>query len=137
MTRVIFYTEITNRALFLKKFLFKKVFLPGKTAFIYADERTVAHLDDDLWMDGFLPHSRMEDEVEAPVLLDSKQPQPEYTADMLISLRNNPPPFAGRFPVYIDLIDNTDDNKRRGRERYRYFKEHGYPINVYKTGGKI
>lgn len=136
MTRVIFYTGIADKGRFLKKFLLKKVFEPGKTAFIYASEETVAHLDDDLWMHDFLPHARLDADVEAPILLGSVAPPPEYQADMLICLRTNAPAFSSRFPVYVDLIDNSEDSKRRGRDRYRYFKDHGYPINVYKMQGR-
>ena len=132
MTRIIFYVNVPNRGEFLHKFLRRKVFIAHKTALIYAAAAALPELDSMLWEKGFLPHQIFTADVaaEAPIMLTAEAPPPEYTCDMLISLGSEVPAFAGSFPVLVDVVGSGDETKKAGRQRYSYFKDHGYSIEV-------
>lgn len=107
-----------------------------KTALIYAAETVLAELDNILWDTDFLPHQLLTSETasEAPIMLTSAAPPPEYTCDILISLGSEVPAFAGSFPVLVDVIGTSEDSKKAGRRRHSYFKDHGYSIEVMDMG---
>ena len=140
MTRVIFYINVADSARFLRRFLHNKVFKSRQTALIYGGETVLEKVDSDLWAESFLPHQRLDPEDEsdtAPILLTSETPPPQHRCDILISLAEEvPTAFAGRFPAFVDIIGTGDKDKQAGRERYRYFQEHGYPLEVVDMKGK-
>lgn len=135
MTRVIFYIGVAHPEAFLRRFLQSKIYAAGQTALIAGDEATIRQMDDALWLDGFLPHVRLEDGVtrDTPIALTCEPPPADYAADVLISLWDEQPSFAGQFPVYVDIVGAGDEAKKRGRKRYRYFQEHGYPIHYHSV----
>ncbi|MCH9758659.1 MAG: DNA polymerase III subunit chi [Proteobacteria bacterium] len=151
MTRVIFYVGIADRRAFLYRFLHRKVFLPQQTALIYGSEEAVTELDRMLWEEGFLPHQRLDSDSgdreeggdgeesgnEAPIILTSTAPAPEYSCDIFISLTAEvPKALIGRFNTCVDIIGTSETSKQAGRERYRYFKDNGYQLEVVDMSKK-
>ena len=141
MTRVIFYVNVADLYGFLQRFLQRKVFLHRQKALIYAPEAVIEQLDCSLWEQFFLPHQRLtapqDEEAAAPIMLTSEMPPPEYQTDMLISLAAEvPTAFAGRFDVFIDVVGSDEASRKKGRARFRYFKDHGYSLEVIDMGAK-
>lgn len=132
MTRVIFYTNVSNRHNFLLRFLLSKVYRAKKTALVYCEAEQLTKIDDDLWLNDFLPHAPMaaSNADSTPILLTDERapPSDEFFADFLVSLHPQLPAFVGRFPTYVDIVGQTDADKKQGRTRFQHFKENGYPI---------
>ncbi len=141
MTRVIFYTDIGDRQKFLFRFLYRKIFKAHSSALVYADEALITRLDDVLWEEkGFLPHSRLQppykSSISTPITLVSVVPDPDFHSDVLISLTDVLPTFIGRFPLYVDIVGQTTKEKAAARARYKYLKDHGYPIDVHRLSNQ-
>ena len=131
MTRVTFYTHVAQPLALVTWLLQRKIYAQKLTACVVGDEETLRHLDNVLWENDFLPHAFLGTTVapDTPIILTAEEPPPTYTADVLISLQANVPPFFSRFGRYVDIVSKRDIQP--GRQRYRYLKDHGYAIDIY------
>lgn len=141
MTRIVFYVGVAEHSRFLRRFLHSKVFIPRKTAFIYAAETALDDLDRALWDGEFLPHQRLGEgegaDMPAPIMLSSVAPAPEFHCDIMVScVAEVPTALIGRFPVCVDIVGADEASKKAGRLRYRYFQDHGYSVEVVNIGKK-
>ena len=138
MTQVIFYVYVADRMRFLYGLLSKKLLPRELRVYIAAsDDAEAAALDRYLWtvdVDGFLPHARVEDAnaKHSPVVIGVGEPASDFQAQVLVSWQTETPPFLGRFDYLID-ISETQHNTA-AQKRYKYCKEHGYPLDLHKIG---
>ncbi len=96
-------------------------------------------IDDLLWSFSdisFIPHGRVEHvEVDkTPVLIGHEDP-PQNLHDIMINMSDSVPLFFGRFDRLIEIVDKssaTEESQFAARERYRFYKERGYPLNTHK-----
>lgn len=51
--------------------------------------------------------------------------------DVLINLANTQPDFFSRFNRVAECIDKDETIKASGRQRFRYYKERGYPLSSH------
>lgn len=140
MTKVDFYLLDTygdSREHFACR-LAEKAWRMGNRVYLYAPNEPVAHkLDDLLWtfnQGSFVPHGVCEKDTDTddhPVLIGHAEP-PASLNDVLISLSPEIPLWFGRFTRIAELVGPTEDDKERGRERFRYYRERGYPIEAHK-----
>jgi DNA polymerase-3 subunit chi len=82
-----------------------------------------------LWDDSFVPHGVIgrDDPQLNPILIgDGDADSREH--EVLINLADEVPRFFSRFERLIECVDNDAAVKQAGRERYRYYREHGYPM---------
>lgn len=97
------------------------------------DERS--HIDRLLWTqrdNSFVPHGLIgrDDAQLNPILIgDGSDADDEH--DVLINLGHDIPKFFGRFARLIECIDHDATIKQAGRERFRYYREHGYLLNTH------
>ena len=52
--------------------------------------------------------------------------------EVLINLAPEVPMFFSRFERLIECVDHDDGVKAAGRERFRFYREHGYPLKTHK-----
>jgi DNA polymerase-3 subunit chi len=144
MTRIDFYSleaDSPGDRFLLTCRLVERVRAEGLRVFIHCPEAELArHLDRLLWtyrQDSFLPHG-----VVGPVtpnldlhltpILISPDGTPECEDQVLINLAAEAPPFFSRFERVCEPIDGDPKVKSAGRERFRYYRDRGYPLQHHQ-----
>lgn len=87
-----------------------------------------------LWEQGFIPHGQLgKDEPKLnPILIGDGNTDTEEH-QVLINLAPEVPVFFSRFERLIECVDHDETVKSAGRERFRYYREHGYPLNTHNV----
>jgi DNA polymerase-3 subunit chi len=139
MTKVDFYLLGTNgdsRERIACR-LAEKAWRLGNRVYLLAPDKPVAlELDELLWtfsQGSFVPHAVYVDDSDAdthPVLIGHNEP-PAVLHDVLISLAPEVPAWFSRFLRIAELVGATEDDKVRGRERFRFYRERGYPLETH------
>ncbi len=85
---------------------------------------------------GFLPHCRTSDPMaaETPILLAAELDKPPHDK-CLLNLSNEIPPGFSRFQHLIEIISVEDEDRLPGRERFRFYRERGYPLENRDISG--
>jgi len=138
MTQVDFYvlpdSTPRGRALFTCK-LAEKAFSLGHRSFVHlASESAARELDTLMWTfrdRSFLPHCLAGEDPRTPVHLGFGQ-EPADDFHLLINLSAEVPGFFSRFERLAEILDASDDSRAQGRERYRFYKDRGYPLETHK-----
>ena len=144
MTTIDFYFNAADRLQVACR-LAGKALAQRKRLLIYAPQPdTAQRIDRILWTwpaTGFVPHCFAHDPLatETPVLIASDDTAPD-TGELLLNLDESCPPHFERFERLLEVVVRDDDARRAGRERYRYYRDRGYPIRNHdlvqeKTGG--
>ena len=137
MTKVDFYILGSNAREHTACKLIEKAYSLGHQIYVYTDSEAQArHIDELLWTfrDGsFLPHELIQSgqEGRSPILVGSAN-APESSNDVLVNLGENVPLFFSRFLRVAEIIGNTEDSKRQGRERFKFYRERGYPLDTHE-----
>jgi DNA polymerase-3 subunit chi len=140
MTRVDFYLlsarEERARRLFACR-LARKAFSLGHRVHIHTpDVEATRDLDALLWTfegTSFLPHGTDVNDPDSPVTVHASH-TPEDRCDVLINLAPAIPEYFGRFERIAEVVGAGDAERAAGRERYRFFKERGYPLQHHDIG---
>lgn len=85
-----------------------------------------------MWEQSFIPHGLLgKDEPQInPILIgDGSSDAEEH--EVLINLAAEVPMFFSRFERLIECVDHDNAVKAAGRERFRYYREHGYPLQTH------
>lgn len=137
MTQVDFYVlpdaGPRSRALFTCR-LAEKVFNLGQRSFVnLASDSEMQELDDLMWTfrdRSFLPHALVGGDRSEPVLLGCNlEPAGEF--HLLINLAPEVPAFFSRFERVAEIVDADPQIRARGRERFRFYKDRGYPLETH------
>lgn len=118
----------------------EKAYKAGHRIYVLADSETHAgRIDELLWTfrDGsFVPHARASDRAEPvpPVLIGSGGEADAPAADVMINLTAAVPPFFSRFPRVAEIVDASDEGRRAGRERFRFYREQGLEPHSHQVG---
>jgi DNA polymerase-3 subunit chi len=85
-----------------------------------------------LWEQSFIPHGLLgKDDPEANPILIGDGNQDETEHDVLINLAPEVPVFFSRFERLIECVDHDQEVRLASRARFRYYREHGYPLNTH------
>jgi DNA polymerase-3 subunit chi len=101
-----------------------------------ADAPAALELDELLWtfsQGSFVPHAVYKNPADAesnPVLIGHNEPPAEYH-DVLVSLAPEVPPWFSRFARVAELVAPDEAEKARARERFRFYRERGYPLESH------
>jgi len=52
--------------------------------------------------------------------------------DVLINLSQQTPDCFARFERFAELVNQDESIKQAGRERFKFYKSRGYPLNTHK-----
>lgn len=143
MTRVDFYvlsdSDESNRTKLVCK-LAEKAFRHDKAVFIHSNNtELLKQLDEALWQfrpDSFVPHRMLaSDEIGSncdsdPVQLSAGEPGNDR--HVLINLSSEVPTFFSRFERTLEVVNQAENVRDAGRERYRFYQERGYPLHHHK-----
>jgi len=114
-----------------------KVYGQGHRIYLHADsDGEIRHLDRLLWTfrDGsFVPHGLLgeADPRLTPVLLGSRR-DPAGEDEVLINIAPEVPDFFSRFQRVAEIVDADPERLRAGRERFRFYRERGYPLRTHE-----
>jgi len=113
--------------------LVEKAFSAGHRIYLHChDEMSVQQLDDELWrfrQGSFLPHqsSLNGTDPETPIHIGcDDRVGPHY--DLLINLSDSTPPEAARYRRLAELVSGSEASKAAARQRYRAWREAGWPL---------
>ena len=93
------------------------------------------HIDTLFWTlreQSFIPHGllgRDEPGINPILIGDGSTDNEEH--EVLINLDTEVPRFFGRFERLIECVDHDEAVRSAGRERFRYYREHGYPLKTH------
>lgn len=139
MTRVDFYltgeASDTDKDIAVCKLTHKAFRLGHEVYILTASPEESSQLDRLLWTfsaGSFIPHAVNTGDARptCPVLIGEQQP-PESWQDVLISLTATVPECFSRFRRVVEVVGPTLEGKQRARERYRFYRERGYPLQAH------
>jgi len=140
MTRIDFYFNAPAKAEVARK-LAAKAFTAGQQVLIYTLDAALAQqLDTAFWTAqqlSFLPHVRCGHPLarQTPILIGA-DPDELASADVLISLAEEPPEFFARFQRLLEIVSGEEGDRERARQRFRFFKQRGYPLETHDLAEK-
>ena len=93
-------------------------------------------LDDLLWtfsQNSFVPHqlSTENDSQGSPVVI-GEHPSTEKGTDVVISVADGPVSDFTSYLRIVEIVGYEDDEKASGRNRFRYYREHGMAPNTHR-----
>lgn len=140
MTRISFYVlksiQPEQRQAFACR-LVEKIYHQGQQIYIHTDNaEQSAALDEALWAlrpDSFVPHEIVQTNTDndSPVLIGHKAITPPRLMDVLINLTDEQPLFFSQFERVAEIIDDNDDIKQAGRQRFQFYKQRGYELDTF------
>lgn len=95
-------------------------------------------LDELLWtfsQGSFLPHRLVSDAGDSPiepVLIDDGPGPAGERWDVLINLAADVPEYFSRYARLAEIVDADGERRVHGRERYRYYRDRGYPLKTHR-----
>lgn len=139
MTRIDFYVlsdASSNSRLELVCKLAEKACGRAQKVFIFSSDRELLQaLDVELWSfrrmsfiaHRLLPQAHLlSSEDDDPVLLSSDEPGGDR--QLLMNLDSSVPSFFSRFERTLEIVNREPDIQKAGRDRYRFYKQRGYPL---------
>lgn len=139
MTQVDFYILDDPAADARQRFacrLAEKAWQQGHKVYIHTGDAALSsRIDDLLWTfreGSFVPHSLDEapeaDEAEIHI---GHGEEPLHHDEVLINLGSEIPLFFSRFRRVAEVVDADEGNRRAGRERFRFYRDRGYPLESH------
>ncbi len=142
MTRVDFYLLSSDGKQEREKLacrLTEKAWKLNHKIYLHSDLETESrHLDNLLWSfrsESFVPHDLLENSTEetpVSVLLGHQEEPSLSDHDILINLSETVPSFFSRFERVIEIINEDENIRKAGRDRYRFYQQRGYSLNTHK-----
>jgi DNA polymerase-3 subunit chi len=136
MTRIDFYILEQRQQQARMRFacrLAEKAWQQGNRVYIHAqDAEQCRRLDELLWTfraGSFVPHSLDDapDADAAPIHIGHGN-EPQHHDQVLINLAPEVPLFFSRFERVTELVDQDEQVRKQGRERFRFYRDRGYPL---------
>ena len=124
--------------------IIEKAYRRNLSVYVHTDDHTEAEtLDHLLWTfraNSFIPHTLDVGEATAgsieqadtPEVLISAKGEPRQHTDVLVNLSSESPDFFRRFLRLAEIVSADTQAKALSRERYKYYREQGYPLNVHQ-----
>ncbi|MGH8371694.1 MAG: DNA polymerase III subunit chi [Gammaproteobacteria bacterium] len=134
MTQIDFYILSNRSRMQFICQLAEKIFGLGHRIFIHTEsEQDARALDDLMWVfrdRSFLPHGRAGKDPEAAIQIGSGD-EPAGEFQVLVNLAAQVPSFFSRFDRVAEVVDKDEQVRTHGRERFRFYKDRGYPLETH------
>lgn len=149
MTLIDFYVQENSRPnarQLLACKITEKAYKQGRKIYIHTDsEQQTSLMDKLLWTfrgGSFIPHTASQtkvsktstneqDDEKIPVLI-GHEAEPQCVPDVLINLSHEVPGFFSRFERVAELVTEDAEQKKKGRERYKFYRDRGYELRNHK-----
>jgi DNA polymerase-3 subunit chi len=119
-----------------------KAYRLGHRVYLHAASAAAAReLDELLWTfraDSFVPHRLLDDGggdpvgLEVPVVIGAVEEPEDEHCDLLINTAAEVPLFFSRYERVAEIVPGDEDERRRGRMRYQFYRERGYPLHTHE-----
>lgn len=135
MTRVDFHFNAADKLHYGCR-LIRKVYRAGSKVLVWCEDAVaLAQFDELLWTfsdSDFIPHVMASDPLasETPVLL-AAEPTESPHHEVLVNLGLLTPPNFSRFDRLIEVVASADSDREQARERWRFYKDRGYPLHAH------
>ncbi len=139
MTKVDFYILEDNRRDQFVCRLAEKIYSQGKSIYIHTTGDEQSRLIDQLlWSfreGSFVPHhcdcEPATDELQSsPIEIGSGELREDHQ-EVLINLAPEVPLIFSRFERVAEIIPEGDTDRTLGRERFRFYRDRGYPLKSH------
>ncbi len=138
MTRVDFHFNAPDKLHYGCR-LVRKIYRAGGKVLVWCEDAVaLARFDQMLWTfseQDFIPHVAAGDPLapETPVLLTAEALEAPHH-EVLVNLGVQTPPMFSRFDRLIEVVASEDADRALARERWRFYKDRGYPMNSHDLG---
>lgn len=136
MTRIDFHSNIPDKLAYACRLVRKARAANCKIVMLAEDRDQLAALDEALWTFSdldFLPHVTAGSPLAAktPVIMSDSDAAELPHHEILINLSAGTPAHFARFERMFEIISSDEADRLAGRERYRFYKERGYPLTHF------
>jgi len=140
MTRISFYVlkgQLEHERQVFACRLAEKAYKLGKHVYIHTENAQQSEtMNQTLWSfraDSFVPHQLNDgqDADDCPVLI-GHDVKPPRLMDLLINLDATQPLFFSQFERMAELINDDEDIKLAGRERFQFYRQRGYDLETFR-----
>lgn len=136
MTRIDFHSNIPDKLTYACRLVRKARAANCKIVMLAEDRDQLAALDEALWTFSdldFLPHVTAGSPLagQTPVILSDTDAAELPHHEILINLSSGTPAHFARFERMFEIISSDEADRLAGRERYRFYKERGYPLTHF------
>lgn len=140
MTRVDFYllpdADPDGRHLAACKLTHKAYRLGHRVYILTRGPEESELLDRMLWTfaaSSFIPHGLHTQPLDPklPVVIGHTEPPAEIQS-VLVSLAPEAPAFFDRFERVAEIVGASEEDRARGRERFRFYRERGHPPHTHQ-----
>ncbi|MFA7664492.1 MAG: DNA polymerase III subunit chi [Burkholderiaceae bacterium] len=135
MTQVDFHINVPDRFGYACR-LIRKIYRARRQVLVWSDDPVgLAEFDRLLWTfsaNEFIPHVSAADPLatDTPVLLSGDVPEIAHH-DVLLNLGAATPPNFSRFDRLIELVSQQAAERQAARERFRFYRDRGYPLQTH------
>jgi DNA polymerase-3 subunit chi len=139
MTQIDFYFNVADKLATACRIALKAYGLGHRMLVFCPDSEVASRVDRMLWMTpatGFIPHCAPANPLApvTPIVIDHRGDEP-VGDQILINLRPEWPPFFSRFERLVEIVSVDDEDRERGRERFKFYRERGYEIRRHDLSG--
>ena len=139
MTRIDFHLNIGDRILYACRLIRKARAGGSQIVLLAQDRRQRDALDQALWTfsePDSLPHVSAGDPLadRTPIVLTEDDAAATPHHQLLINLSNVVPGHFARFERLIEIVGNEDEALAGSRERWRFYRDRGYPLAHFDVG---
>ena len=146
MTDIDFYILTAARDTERERFacrLTEKIYKLGHSVYVLTETaEDAARFDSLLWTfrDGsFIPHEQYSQNGErrgpTPVLIGHDR-DPAVAGGIMINLAREIPKTFSRFERVAEIIADDEKQKQAARERFRFYRDRGYPLKTHTISDK-
>ncbi|WP_233800233.1 DNA polymerase III subunit chi [Paraburkholderia sp. HP33-1] len=138
MTKIDFHSNVGDSLSYACR-LARKAYLAGQPLVVLAEPARLRAFDEMLWTFApleFVPHCMAGTSLAAdtPVVLATNLDDVPHH-QVLLNLGATVPAQFARFERLLEVVGNAPEELAAGRERYRFYRDRGYPLTNYKQGG--
>lgn len=139
MTRIDFYVlpddSVEKQQLYACR-LAQKASQQGHRVYIHTESENQSKVVDELlWSfspTSFVPHTSDANKCANNPVYIHHNGDPLDIHDVLINLSQHTPDCFGRFERLAELVNQNEQIKMAGRERFKFYKSRGYPLHTHK-----
>jgi len=140
MTQVDFHTNVGDKLNYACR-LTRKAYQAGQPLIVTGEAAVLGEFDNALWTFSpldFIPHCKIESELSAhtPVVLAEHLDEVPHHG-ILLNLGMSVPEHFARFERLLEVVGDMPDDLNAGRDRYRFYRDRGYPMNTYKPTQRV
>jgi DNA polymerase-3 subunit chi len=140
MTRIDFHSNVPDKIQYACRLVRKARAADCRVVLFAADRAQLGLLDDALWTFSeleFLPHVMADDKLAAqtPVLLADSDRITLPHHQILVNLSATTPAHFTQFERLLEIVSSEPADTAAGRERYRFYQQHGYPLTHHIAEG--